>query len=107
MSQRELYHQLSHKQHENEFLQDFSITLLFLFSGSSSSVLPAARDYPYPRQQEAEHSLFHRGVGACGTNRTQTGFGITRRPGKKMTGVSLHWLLLCWGIPALNASAVC
>lgn len=88
MSQRELCHQLSHSQDEKEFLQGFSITLSFLFPGSSSSVLPAARDYPYPGQQEAKHSLFYRGVGACGTNRTQTAFGKPCHPGKNMTGVS-------------------
>lgn len=51
--------------------ESFIVTSFFLFLGSSSSVLPAARDYPYPRQQEAKHSLFHRGVGACGTDKTQ------------------------------------
>lgn len=79
MSQR-AFHWLSHNQNENEILPGFIITLWFLFAGSSSSVLPAARDYSYPGQQEAKHSLFHRGVGACGTNRTQTALGITLSP---------------------------
>lgn len=94
---RELYHQLSHSQDENEFLQGFNITLLFLFPGSSSSVLPAARDYPYPRQQEAKHSLFHRGVGACGTNRTQTAFGVTLSPWEKDDWCFLRLACSCAG----------
>lgn len=97
MSQKEWYHQLSHSQDENEFLQGFSITLSFLFPGSSSSVLPAARDYSYPRQQEAKHSLFYRGVGACGTNRTQTAFGITLSPWEKDDWYILRLACSCAG----------
>lgn len=82
--------------------QSFIVTFSFLFPGSSSSVLPAARDYPYPRQQEAKHSLLHRGVGACDTNRTQKLLlaEICHTWGKKTTGVSsdITGLFLSWGL---------
>lgn len=76
--------------------RSFIITPFFPFPGSSSSVLPAARDYPYPRQQEAKHSLFHRGVGACDTKRTQKpALGINMPHLRKRRLVFLQTWLAC------------
>lgn len=91
--------------------QSFIVTFSFLFAGSSSSVLPAARDYPYPRQQEAKHSLFHRGVGACDTNRKDTrncSWQKSATPEKKDNWCFFghYWPVPVLGIMTLSASAV-
>lgn len=96
--------------------QGFIFTHFFLFLGSSPSVLLAARDHPYPRQQEAKHSLFHRGVDVCDANRTPKtptnptcSWHKSATLEKRKTGVSsdISGLFLFRGVMALSASAVC